>query len=115
MTSIYRKLVVTATEAVIAGVLFTAVAPANAAIIVGGISFDDNAFADSIISANFSGSIFPSGNTLQEALLGSNINSHADTSPGNFFELGFEDNFVLNGPGNDLAVSLCSWIGFNGI
>lgn len=77
---------------------------AEAAIIVGGISFDDKAFADSIISTNSSRSAFPPGSTLQDGLLGSNINSHLDTQPGDFFELGFEDNSVFNGLGNDLAV-----------
>ena len=86
------------------------------ALEVGGIEFEDNAFPDAIISTDYSGGLVNAA-TIQEALLGSNLNSYIDydTPPSGqdpssyikdleqFVELGFIDNDVYNGTGDDLV------------
>jgi hypothetical protein len=77
---------------------------ARADIVVGGISFADNAFADVLL--NSSGSFTISGApNLEAAITGSDVNSYAFSfSPGAFVELGFTDNVLVNGLGADLAI-----------
>ncbi len=93
--------------------------------IVAGITFEDNAFADRIMSTDFTGLYeacqgFPSS-SLEEALLGPNLNTwfdygYHDMVPGDdgdynssappyqYIELGFTDNVIVNGPGADLVI-----------
>jgi len=70
---------------------------------VAGYSFDDNAFADSLISS--SGTFSVTGGTLEDALTGSALDTYAFSfSSGAYVELGFDDNVLVNGAGNDLAL-----------
>ena len=76
---------------------------ANAATMVGGITFDDNAFADSLISS--AGSYDTSGGTLAEVLTDVDAGTWAfSRDRGAYVELGFTDNFLVNGAGADLAL-----------
>ncbi len=97
---------------------------ANAAI-VGGIDFPDNGFADSVLSTDFTGTFgYRNGSsafTLEEAVTGSNLDTwmeygehdmlpgedgdyNSTSPPTQYVELGFTDNYVFNGPGNDLVI-----------
>ena len=72
---------------------------------VAGITFDDNAFADKVIS--YGGTWLPISYamTLEEILTGSNPETYAaPLYPGGYAVLKFTDNFVINGSGADLAV-----------
>ena len=75
---------------------------AHATIILGGIAFEDNAFADSIIDSNPSLVVF-NASDLASALLDSDPTDGVDIVSGNVL-LGFTNNTVINGPGNDLAI-----------
>ena len=78
------------------------VASANA-VTIGGINFDDNAFADVLQSS--SGSFTTSGGSLSSVLTDTDPGTYAFSfSPGAFVQLGFTDNVVVNGAGNDLAL-----------
>jgi hypothetical protein len=83
-------------------------AAVRADTIVGGISFDDTAFADVLLDsfrsfAISSGPFSPS--LLESVLVGSNTRDYAfSNSPGAFVKLGFTDNFLVNGTGADLAL-----------
>jgi hypothetical protein len=82
---------------------FGIVSAANATVVVGGYSFDDNAFADYLISS--SGSYLTSGGSLESCVTGANVNTWAGSwSSGAYLDLGFSDNYLVNGPGNDLAL-----------
>ncbi len=77
---------------------------ANATIIVGGLAFTDNAFADTLVSStgNFTLGGAPD---LQTAVVGSNTADYAFSfDTGANLVLKFADNNVVNGAGNDLAV-----------
>ncbi|MCP5016448.1 MAG: hypothetical protein GY938_14470 [Ketobacter sp.] len=97
----------------------------QAAIEFGGISFDDNAFADRVLSTDFTGDLTGCGGvvpaSIDEAIAGSDLNTwinygYHDMEPGpngdynsaappyQYIELAFTDNVVVNNPGNDLAV-----------
>ena len=86
--------------------LATAVASfsaSKAAIIIGGFSFDDNAFADTLISS--SGTFTTSGGTLNSVLTDKNPGTFAYSfTPSAFVELGFTDNLLVNGSGADLVL-----------
>ncbi len=80
---------------------------ANATLIVAGFSFDDNAFADSLVSSSDLSQfvILGGASSVEEALTGSNSGTSAFSAMDNaFVELGFIDNLIVNGAGNDLAV-----------
>ena len=79
------------------------------ALNIAGIAFPDNGFADTVISTNAAASHFVTGDpqviiSSADAITGSNQDSYFDPSGGEYVELGFTDNVVRNGPGNDLAV-----------
>lgn len=98
---------------------------AQASIDVGGLTFDDLAFADLVMSTDYSGELagcpgFEPAD-LQAALLGSNLNTWIDYGPHDFFpgpegdfnsqapptqffELAFVDNLAVNLPGPDIAI-----------
>jgi VPDSG-CTERM motif len=77
-------------------------APAHA-LVVGGINFDSNAFADTLQSS--SGSFSTSGGALSSVLTDVDAATYAFSfSPGAYVQLGFTDNLVVNGAGNDLAL-----------
>jgi len=79
------------------------VSVANATVLVGGYSFDDDAFADYLISS--SGSYSTSGGSLESCVTGANVDTWAGSlDPGAYLDLGFSDNYLVNGPGNDLAL-----------
>lgn len=76
--------------------------PANAAIIAG-LNFDDSAFADILISSF--GNYAIAGGDLATVLTDTTEVTYAHSrTPGAFVELGFTDNLVVNGLGNDLAL-----------
>lgn len=78
--------------------------PAQAATIVGGISFDDHAFADRLVSSVGTFSTSP-GTGLEAALVGSSTLDYAFSfSPNAELVMAFDDNVVVNGAGNDLAI-----------
>ncbi len=80
-------------------------APVGASVIVGGITFDDDAFADTLISS--SGSYTVGGNTtdLTTAVVGYDVDNYAYSfSSGAYLELGFTDNVIVNDTGDDVAL-----------
>jgi hypothetical protein len=80
---------------------------ANAQTTVGGITFDDNAFADELVSAeSIAGWVYGGGATsLEDALVGSNPDDYAYAfGSDSEVVLGFVDNAVINLAGDDLAV-----------
>lgn len=84
---------------------------AGASLIVAGLSFDDDAFADAVLSYSADKWDFLAadcGNgtpSPQAAIAGANLNTCFDPDTADeFVELGFTDNRVLNGAGPDLAV-----------
>lgn len=93
------------------GLLITAIAlvsnPTYATTIVDGESFDDNAFADILLSssslADFT--ILGGAPSVEAAVVGSDIGTAAFSAfTDAFIELGFTDNVLINGPGDDLAI-----------
>lgn len=100
--------------AVVAGIAAMVLsANANATIVRGGISFDDNAFADEVIDysagINFerqqSGPFDRVSATPEEALLGADLStSTIDMQSDESLTVGFSDNVVVNGAGADLAI-----------
>lgn len=68
--------------------------PAEAVVNVGGMNFDDNAFADTVIDT----SLGSAGN-----ILGSDVNT-AVSFDDDYVKVGFTDNVIVNGPGADVAV-----------
>ena len=78
---------------------------ANAITMVAGINFQDNAFADSVISSS-GGYTLTGAATLSGAVTGSSLNKYAlsDSTRGASLMLGFTDNFLVNGAGNDLVL-----------
>lgn len=91
--------------ALIVCVTFLYAGTASAVTIVAGVAFDDDAFADTLIGS--SGSYTTSGGSLASVLTDINASTWAfatSTTGSEYAELGFTDNFVVNGPGDDLAV-----------
>jgi hypothetical protein len=81
-------------------------ASANAIIMDAGINFQNNAFSDTVISSSGNYS-FAGAATLSAAVTGSSLTKYAfDNSPavGDSIQLGFTDNYLVNGAGNDLVV-----------
>lgn len=92
----------TATIATVA--LLLVAVPALADVTIGGITFADTAFADSLISSDGDWTVMNAA-TLQEALIGSDIlNGAFSWTTGANVVLGFNDNFIVNGPGHDVAL-----------
>jgi len=79
---------------------------AGANTIVAGYDFQDSAFADSVISSSGSFTLIGAG-TLSAAVTGSGLTKYAFNSPilsGANIQLGFTDNYLVNGTGYDLAL-----------
>ena len=88
----------------VAALLFIGLSPASATTTVARINFQDNAFADTVL-ASFGSYTLGAASTLQAAVTGAGLDKYAYSStPGACIELGFTDNFLVNGPGNDLAL-----------
>ena len=89
---------------VVAVLLVLGVTSVNAITTVAGINFQDNAFADTVISS--SGTYTLNGaSTLQAAVTGSSLGKDAFSSlSGAFIQLGFTDNYLVNGSGIDLVL-----------
>ena len=74
------------------------------ALTIGGINFQDNAFADSLLTS-FGTFTTKLGTTLPQALTDKDPGTYAfSKDAGAFVELGFTDNKLVNGPGADLAL-----------
>jgi hypothetical protein len=73
------------------------------AAIIAGYTFDNNAFGDTLISSV--GSYTTSGSSLESVVTGSNLSSYAfSLTQGAYLQIGFTDNFLVNGTGYDLAL-----------
>lgn len=80
-----------------------AASAASASVSVGGFTFDNNAFVDSLLSS--SGSYTVSGGTLSSVLTDTDVGTFAFSfDPGAFLNLGFTDNVAINGAGNDIVL-----------
>ena len=96
--------------ALLIGAFVLSVAPSLAeALTIGGISFSENAFADVVISTNASSSHFVTGDpqvvvTAEEAITGSDQDSYFDPSGGEYVEIGFTNNVLINREGDDFVV-----------
>lgn len=76
---------------------------ASASTTVAGVVFDDDAFVDTLLS--WAGSYSTSGGTLESVITDDSPNTWAFSGgAGDYLELGFTDNYLVNGPGNDLAI-----------
>jgi len=85
----------------------------NAAISVGGMTFDDNAFADKVIDYSPT-AVFQSYTTdpfirynvtAEQALLGSDLRSSTiELQANEYVTVGFTDNLIFNGAGYDLII-----------
>jgi hypothetical protein len=87
--------------------LLAAVVPVRGATIVGGISFDDNAFVDEVVSYTDSWAIIGTAATIEDAVTGSDPTDGVFPfpNPGQAtMVLAFTDNSLVNGPGDDLAL-----------
>ena len=77
----------------------------SAVITVGGYSFDDDAFADTLISSSGTFTVIPGVSTLEDVVVGSTLPDYAFTrSPGAYLEVGFTDNVIINSAGDDLVI-----------
>jgi len=87
----------------IATAAFVAAPAAHAGLTIGGITFADDSFADQLLAS--SGVYTTSGGSLAAVLTDTSLASWAmSTSPGAFVTLAFNDNLVVNGAGNDIAL-----------
>jgi|GEM_PF-1885251 len=99
--------------------LLFSVAPSSAATTVAGYSFNDNAFPDQLLSSYapvaYPWNTDPAGTSLQAALTGSSLGKDAvSLSDSAYAVLKFNNIFVQNGPGADLAVFELSSAGGSG-
>jgi len=106
-------------------ILISALPPAHAAIDIGGLVFEDNAFADRIMSTDYTGLLAScAGHSVPDlaaALTGADLDSWIDygdhdyfpgddgtydseAPPDQYIELSFTDNLVINGEGPDIAI-----------
>jgi len=77
----------------------------SATTVVGGIAFDDNAFADELISATAGWTFGGGASSLEDALVGSNPDDYAYAFGSNEnVVLAFTDNAAINLSGEDLAI-----------
>ena len=99
--------------AVAAAVVLAVSSPAHATIVLGGFSFDDNAFADQVVSftpgisfqRQISGPFDRVNTTPEDALLGADLaSSTIEMLAGQQVAVAFVDNYVVNGAGDDLAI-----------
>jgi hypothetical protein len=73
------------------------------AVNVAGYDFDDNAFADVLLSSF--GSFVTYDGDLESQIVGYDLGDRAYSfTPGAYVQVGFTDNLVYNGPGYDLAI-----------
>ena len=85
-------------------VLAFGLSSAKAIMMVAGLTFQDNAFADIVVASSGTYTLAGAG-TLQAAVTGSSLNKYAfSSSPGAYIQLGFTDNSLVNGNGYDLAL-----------
>jgi hypothetical protein len=80
---------------------------AEAVIVKGPLIFADNAFADTASMVSGSIDVFKGATTLEEAITGSNLAAGfeiAAFNSGEMVEVGFDDNVIVNLPGEDLVV-----------
>ena len=90
-------------SALVAASVLTFAQPAAADVTVGGFTFEDNAFADTLIAS--SGSFTFVGPSLASALTDSSASTYAfSNDTGAFVTLGFTDNLLVNGAGADLVL-----------
>ena len=76
------------------------------AIMIAGFNFDDNAFADTAGNADTGFSLLGGATSLDDALTGSDTStgiSYFGSLPGSV-DIGFTDNLIVNGIGNDLMI-----------
>lgn len=80
-------------------------APASAAVSVGGYTFDDNAFADSVTASSGNYWVM-NAPALASAVTGSDTNSFVRNlgGAGAYIDLAFTDNVIVNGAGADLVL-----------
>lgn len=92
-------------KTLIGGVLLAlGLTSASAVTTVAGFNFQDNAFADTVLSSSGTYTLGGAA-TLQAAVTGSSLTHYAFSfSPGAYIQVGFTDNYLVNGPGNDLAL-----------
>jgi len=77
---------------------------ASAITTVAGINFQDNAFADTVLSSSGTYTLGGAA-TLQNAVTGPSLTKYAFSfSSGAYIQAGFTDNYLVNGAGNDLAL-----------
>ena len=77
--------------------------PAQAAVVIGGTTFQDDAFADSIVS--FAGTYTTSTGTLLGSLADKSPETFAFSfTPGALIQFSFDHSQLINGPGTDLAL-----------
>lgn len=85
-----------------AALLMAGTLPARA-LSIGGLSLDEAAFADTLIAS--SGTYDTAGGTPADVLTDASLSTWARSStPGAWVELGFADNRIVNGAGNDIAL-----------
>ena len=73
-------------------------------VTIGGLTVKPDAFADTLISSH--GEFTTSGPSLAQVVTGSNPNDFAfSRTPGAYVEVGFSRTTVVNGTGDDLAIS----------
>jgi hypothetical protein len=78
---------------------------ASAATIVAGTTFDDDAFADVLISSSGSIVAIPSTSTLEEVLTDSDLTTYSFFLEASaYVQMGFTDNVVVNDAGSDIAL-----------
>lgn len=76
---------------------------ANAAVSVGGFSFDDDAFVDVLNSS--AGNYATTGGALADVVTDVDASTFAFSfDQGAFLDLGFTDNVAINGAGNDIVL-----------
>lgn len=93
----------TLNKLILGAALSVAALGAQAVTTIGGINFDDNAFADALYYS--AGSYTTSGGSLASVLTDKNPGTYAFSfTPGANVLLGFTDNNVYNGAGADLAI-----------
>lgn len=93
----------TLNKLILGAALSVATLGAQAVTTIGGINFDDNAFADALYYS--AGSYTTSGGSLASVLTDKNPGTYAFSfTPGASVLLGFTDNNVFNGAGADLAI-----------
>jgi hypothetical protein len=87
----------------LASALLAAALPAAQALEIGGLTLAEAGFADTLLASN--GVYTTSSGTTAQALTDNSLSSWAmSTTPGAYVVLGFSDNLVVNGAGNDIVL-----------